>query len=302
MFRSSSSGIEGKCMGTPSHVRAKLCAIALVSGAVLFGLGATASRIQAEEMAASCVDPSEPARSVVSVVRYFDKPRHNSAGESAGEEIVGERATGWFYTSPRLLVTAAHFADDLPTEGWQEAELRQASQDGEPGTKVRVQLRAIAQRQPADDHASGAERNAGLTDDVAILELREPFPDAHVLDIQPEPPATDATVLVLGYPGGRMQAARGTVREVKDPPGKFAGLTFLEVQGNNRLLLNAGTSGAPVLDCRQGRVVAVLNGLLTSPSLPFLPAGRSVIPTAWGNPTNTAVPASTLIAIRSRIP
>jgi hypothetical protein len=122
-------------MGTPSQVRAKLCAIALVSGLVIFSLGATASRIQAEEMVASCVDLSEPARSVVSIVRYFDKPRH----DSAGEEIVGERATGGFYTSPRLLVTAAHFTNDLPTQGRQEAELRQASQDGEPGTTVRVQ-------------------------------------------------------------------------------------------------------------------------------------------------------------------
>jgi hypothetical protein len=285
-------------MGTPSQVRAKFHAIVLVAGPIIFSFGATSSRIQAEEATSSCVDPSEPARSVVSIVRYFDKPRH----DSAGEEIVGQRATAWFYTSPRLLVTAAHFANDFPTEGWQEAELRQASQDGEPGTKVRVQLRAIAQRQPADDHASGAERNAGLTDDVAILELREPFPDAHVLDIQPEPPAVDAAVLVLGYPGGRMQAAHGTVREVRDSSGKYAGLTFLEVQGDNRLLLNAGTSGAPVLDCRQGRVVAVLTGLLTRPPLPFLPASQPVVPTAWGSPTNTAVPASTLTAIRSRIP
>jgi hypothetical protein len=109
-------------------------------------------------------------------------------------------------------------------------------------------------------------------------------------------------VLVLGYPGGRMQAARGTVREIKDPPVRYAGLTFLEVQGDNRLLLNAGTSGAPVLDCRQGRVVAVLNSLLTGPSLPFPPSGQPVVPTAWGSPTNTAMPASILTAIGSRIP
>jgi Trypsin-like peptidase domain len=285
-------------MGTPSQVWVNLCATALVSGLVVSGLGATALRAQAEETAASCVDPSERARSVVSIVRYFDKPQRNAAGE----EIFGERATAWFYTSPRLLVTAAHFARDLSNRDWQEAELRQASQDREPGTRVRVQLRVIAQRLSADDPGSGAERNTPLTDDVAILELREPFPDAHVLDVQLEPPAADATVLVLGYPGGRMEAARGTVREVRDPPRKYAGLTFLEVQGDNRLLLNAGTSGAPVLDCRQGRVIAVLNGLLRGPSLPFLPPERSVVPTPWGSPTNTAVPASTLTAIRSRIP
>src|SRR4051794_37270773 len=190
-------------MDTPSHVRAKLCAIGLALLPVLVGLDATAARSWAQEKVASCVDPSELARSVVSIVRYFNAPRRNAAGE----EIVGERATAWFYTSPRLLVTAAHFAGDLSSYDWQEAELRQASRDGELGTTVRVQLRVVAQGQPADGHASGAERNTALTDDVAILELREPFPNAQVLDVRQEPPAADTTVLVLGYPGGRMQAA-----------------------------------------------------------------------------------------------
>ena len=285
-------------MDTPSHVRAKLCAIGLVLLPVLVGLDATAARSWAQERVASCVDPSEMARSIVSIVRYFNAPRRNAAGE----DIFGERATAWFYASPRLLVTAAHFVGELSPRDWQEAELRQASQDGEPGTMIRVQLRIVAKGWPANDHARGAERNTAPTDDVAILELREPFPNAQVLDVRLEPPAADAAVLVLGYPGGRMQAARGTVREVRDRPGKFAGLTLLEVQGDNRLLLDGGTSGAPVLDCRHGRVVAVLNGLLTGPSLPFLPPERSVVPTPWGSPTNTAVPAATLAAIGSRLP
>jgi hypothetical protein len=284
-------------MDTPSHVRAKLCAIGLVLLPILIGLHATGSRAWAQETVASCVDPSELARSVVSIARYFDKPRHDPGGE-----IFGERATAWFYTSPRFLVTAAHFARDLSTHDWQEAELRQASQDGEPGTTIRVQLRVLARGQPADAQGGGSKRNRALTDDVAILELREPFPNAQVLDVRLEQPAADTTVLVLGYPGGRMQAARGIVREIRDHSGKFAGLTLLEVQGDNRLLLDGGTSGAPVLDCRQGRVVAVLNGLLTGPSLPFLPPERSVVPTPWGSPTNTAVPAATLAAITSRLP
>ena len=49
-----------------------------------------------------------------------------------------------------------------------------------------------------------------------------------------------------------------------------------------------------MLDCREGRVTAVLNGLLTGPSIPFLPPESSVIPTPWGSPTNTAVPATML--------
>jgi V8-like Glu-specific endopeptidase len=285
-------------MDTPSHVRAKLCTIGLVLLPVLVGLDATAARSWAQEKVASCVDPSEMARSVVSIVRYFNAPRRNAAGE----DIFGERATAWFYTSPRLLVTAAHFVRELSPRDWQEAELRQASQDGEPGTTVRVQLRVVAEGRPVNDHARGAERHTAPKEDVAILELREPFPNAQVLDVRLEPLAADATVLVLGYPGGRMQAAHGIIREARDRPAKFAGLTLLEGQGDNRLLLDGGTSGAPVLDCRQGQVIAVLNGLLTGPSLPFLPSGRSVVPTPWGSPTNTAVPAATLAAIKSRLP
>ena len=285
-------------MDTPSHVRAKLCAIGLALLPVLVGLDATAARSWAQEKVASCVDPSELARSVVSIVRYFNAPRRNAAGE----EIFGERATAWFYTSPRFLVTAAHFVRELSPRDWQEAELRQASQDGQPGTTVRVQLRVVAQGQPAEGPVTGADRNTAPKEDVAILELQEPFPNVQVLDVRLEPPTADATVLVLGYPRGRMQAAHGTVREARDRPGKFAGLTLLEVEGDNRLLLDGGTSGAPVLDCRQGHVIAVLNGLLTGPSLPFLPSERSVVPTPWGSPTNTAVPAATLAAITSRLP
>jgi hypothetical protein len=134
------------------------------------------------------------------------------------------------------------------------------------------------------------------------LELREPFSNARVLDVQAELPAINSTVLVLGYPRGRMQAARSIARESRTPTGKFEGLTLLEVQGENRLLLNGGASGAPVLDCRDGRVVGVLNGLLTGPSLPFLPREHSVVPTAWGSPTNTAVPTAALVSIVSRLP
>src|SRR5689334_84400 len=109
-------------MDTPRHVLTKLRAIGFALLPFLMSLDATGSRAWAEDMAASCLNPSELARSVVSIVRYFDQPRHE-----AGGEIVGERATAWFYASPRFLVTAAHFARDLPDHDWAEAELRQTA-------------------------------------------------------------------------------------------------------------------------------------------------------------------------------
>ena len=284
-------------MGTGWQAGAKLCAVTLLLGLVVFGLVGAASQARAHE-AHACVDASELARSVVSISYYFDKP----VRDAAGSEIFGERATAWFYSSPKLLVTAGHFASELTAEGWHDAELWQESLDGEPGTTARIQLRVVAQRQPSNGHARSAVPASKVESDVAILELRDPFPNAQALDIQPEPPAADANVLVLGYPRGRMQAARSTVREIREPAGRFGGLTLLEVQGDNRLLLSAGASGAPVLDCRNGRVVAVLNGLLTGPSLPFLQPSHSAIPTPWGSPTNTAVPAATLAAIGAPLP
>jgi hypothetical protein len=216
-----------------------------------------------------------------------------------GKEIVGERATAWFYTSPRLLVTAAHFASDLSAKAWQEAELTQAAARGRPERTIRVRIRVTDQgRVPGP----GEDSQARSPTDVAILELEDPFPDAQALAVEPTRPAKDNTVLVLGYPDGQMRAARGIVRETDGPADDLAGLALVEVEGSNRLLFNAGASGSPVVDCRKGRVVAVLNGLLTGHSLPFLPQNYSLIPTPWGSPANTAVPASALAALGSATP
>ncbi|MBB3021525.1 hypothetical protein FHR70_004626 [Microvirga lupini] len=282
-------------MGTPLQVRVKLCAIGLALLPMISSPDGIASRAVAEEAEGSCVDPSGFARSVVSISWRFGQPRRDGR-----REIVGERATAWFYPSPRFLVTAAHFASELPADGWQEAELRQAPREGDPDVTVHVQLRVAVQGTVSENGVRGTRKGGDLAEDLAILELQESFPDAQVLDIQPEVPSKDATVLVLGYPRGQMKSARGIVREAGRAAEKYPGLALLEVQGSNRLLLNEGASGAPVIDCRLGRVVAVLNGLLTGPSLPFLPLENSVMPTPWGSPTNTAVPASTLSVIGGR--
>jgi S1-C subfamily serine protease len=62
------------------------------------------------------------------------------------------------------------------------------------------------------------------------------------------------------------------------------------------LLLNTGTSGGPVLDCRQGRVIAMINAVLTIPSTDGA-AERCARPTPVGMPTNTAVPAEAITRI-----
>ena len=99
-------------MGAPWQVRAKLCATGLALLPVIAGLDGAASRVDAQEGGTACVDPAGLARSVVSIVWSFGQARR----DGAGREFVGQRATAWFYTSPRLLVTAAHFASELPAD------------------------------------------------------------------------------------------------------------------------------------------------------------------------------------------
>lgn len=286
-------------MGAPWQVRVTGCAIGLALLPIIVGFDGAHLRAGTRDAGPPCVDPSELARSVVSLVWFFDKARLGDAGR----DVVGQRATAWFYTSPRLLVTANHFAAELP-EGWQDAELRQAGREGKPDRAARVRLRVMAEGAVSERDWQGrrgsVDGRPALAEDIAILELQEPFPNAQILEVEAKSPSTNSTVLIMGYPGGKMQAVLGTVRTADDLVGRYSGLELIEVQGSNRLLLGHGASGAPVLDCRGGRVVAVLNGLLTGPSLPLLPPEHSVIPTPWGSPTNTAVPVSTLVALPDR--
>jgi Trypsin-like peptidase domain len=278
-------------MGSPSQVTVKVCAPALL--ALLF-IGAPKGMLgaQAEEAAPACVDPAPYTRSVVSIAWYFDEARTGSFGN----QWIGSRATAWFYRSPRFLVTAAHFAEDMPTSGWRDAELHQADAEGSLGNTFRTQIRIVSKGEFAQgDRPRALPRPQ--PDDLAILELRDPFPNAHVLDVRPSPPKQGEIVLIPSYPAGKLRFANGMVRNTEDA-SRYAGLSLLEVHGSNRLLLNGGASGAPVLDCREGRVTAILNGLLTGPSIPFLPPESSVLPTPWGSPTNTAVPATMLESIR----
>jgi hypothetical protein len=280
-------------MAIPSPVTVKVCAsalLALLSTGALEGM----ARAEAQEAAPACVDPAPYTRSVVSIAWYFDEARTGSFGS----QWIGSRATAWFYRSPRFLVTAAHFAEELPTAGWRDVELRQADAEGSLGMTFSTQIRIVAKGDFAQgDRTTALSRSRPHAEDLAILELRDPFPNAHVLEIRPSPPAQGEAVLIPSYPAGKLRFANGLVRKTEDAD-KYAGLSLLEVHGSNRLLLNGGASGAPVLDCREGRVTAVLNGLLTGPSIPFLPPESSVIPTPWGSPTNTAVPATMLETLR----
>ncbi len=61
--------------------------------------------------------------------------------------------------------------------------------------------------------------------------------------------------------------------------------------GNDRLVLDHGASGAPVLDC-EGRVVAVVSNIFVK-TMTFMSQAIRVS-TAWGNPNTASVPIAGL--------
>jgi hypothetical protein len=72
---------------------------------------------------------------------------------------------------------------------------------------------------------------------------------------------------------------------------------FELVDGNDRLALDHGASGAPVFDC-QGRIAAVVSNVLTA-TISFIPQPIRVS-TAWGSANVAAVPITVLEAHAGR--
>jgi hypothetical protein len=73
---------------------------------------------------------------------------------------------------------------------------------------------------------------------------------------------------------------------------RFAGMALLEMfDGNDRLVLDHGASGAPILDC-EGRVVAVVSTLITQ-TISFASSPVRVS-TAWQMPNVVSIPIDVL--------
>jgi S1-C subfamily serine protease len=217
---------------------------------------------------AACVDPAQLAHSTVSIARYFDDVER---GERP--DLIGIKGTGWFL-STTMIVTAAHVAEamKLSIQDWKPLEI-------------------------ADDHgsqfvAARVERMAGgQAEKLAVIELQRTVFATSTLKIRREPLVPEDQVMTLFYPEGLPHFVRG--RFVQFGAGKgLAGTALLEMyEGDNRLVIDHGASGAPVVDC-DGRVVAVISNVFTQ-SLQW--ASRQIrISTAWGTPNVVSVPVQAL--------
>ena len=224
-------------------------------------LGALSTSVQAE-----CVDPSTLVRSTASITRYFDEGEQKTGS-------LGIRGTAWFL-SPTSLVTAEHVATAmrLSDQDWKQVELL----EGENKKSIAVRILRTA--------GSSAEK-------ISILELRAAHAGAQVLPVRMESAVAEERVVSLAYPGNRLRFAAGRFVRYGDSD-RVAGTALLEMyDADDRLVLDHGASGAPILDC-QGRVIAVVSNLFTQTvQSPF----RAIrVSTAWGQPNVVSVPIQVL--------
>jgi hypothetical protein len=217
---------------------------------------------------AACVDPAALVRSTVSITREFDAEERRAA-----PAVLGIRGTGWFL-SPRLVVTAAHVAEamHLSAQDWKDLALGQ----GESETAIPSRIVRLA---------------GVLAEKMAVLELKAPFPSAAALPIRKGPLVPEERLLSLAYPNGELRVASGRFAHY-GTEGGLAGAALIEMHdGNDRLVLDHGASGAPVLDCG-GRVVAVVSTLITQTI--NLPTGGVRVSTPWQTPNVVSIPAEVL--------
>ena len=228
--------------------------------------------LAAAPAAAQCIDPATLGPSIASITRRFD-----AADRDVPAGLAGVAGTGWFL-SPTTLVTVEHVAEamKLSRDTWHSITIG----TGSDTQSVPARIRHLA--------GDGAER-------IAVLEFATAFAGARSLTLRMEPLAPDERVVSLGFPGRRLRIAGGRFVRYGDADrgdARVAGAALLEMyDGNDRLVLDHGASGAPVLDCA-GRVVAVVSNVYVRTMR--LASEELRITTAWGSANVVSVPVPVL--------
>jgi Trypsin-like peptidase domain len=217
----------------------------------------------------TCIDSALLAHSTVGITRYFD-----DAERAAQPNLLGIQGTGWF-RSPTIIVTIEHVvtAMGLSTEDWKILTI----QDGADSHSISVRIQRVA--------GAGAEK-------LAVLELQTAVSTARSVPIRLSPLVPDDRIVTLAYPNRQPRSVTGRFVQYATE-GRLAGTGLLEMyEGNNRLVIDHGASGAPVFDC-EGRIAAVISTVITQ--IFRTPFGEQRISTAWGTPNVVSVPIRELM-------
>jgi hypothetical protein len=217
----------------------------------------------------ACVDFELLKHSAVSITRYFD-----DVERTAHADLAGIRGTGWFQ-SPTTIVTIEHVATamGLSTQDWKPMDIKG---DGD-SQLISARIKRWVE---------------GGTEKLAVLELQAAISTARSVEIRMAPLVADDRVVTLAYANQSPRFVSG--RFVKyHTDGRLEGAALLEMyEGDNRLAIDHGASGAPVFDC-EGQVAAVISNVITQTlSTPF---GQRRISTAWGSPNVVSVPVQKLM-------
>jgi hypothetical protein len=127
----------------------------------------------------------------------------------------------------------------------------------------------------------------GAGEKLVLLELQSPVPSARTVIFRSSPLEADERLMAIAYPRSDLKPVSGRfVRYATDAP--LAGAALLEMyDGDDRLAIDHGASGAPVFDC-EGRVAAVISTVISQKlSSPF---GGLRVSTPWGTPNVLSVP------------
>src|SRR4051812_12805797 len=189
---------------------------------------------------AACVDTSMPVHSAVSIERSFDDEE-----KTADPDLLGIQGTGWFLSASSLL-TAAHVVEamHLSQQHWKQIAIR------DDGRTLSIPVRI--------------RRTAGsYSEKIAVLEMATSFPGAKLPPTRTEPLAPDKPVMSHVYTSTKRGPRFAPGRFVQYGHDKLAGTALFELyDGHDRLVIDYGASGVPVLDC-QGRAVAVVSNAMT---------------------------------------
>jgi len=228
-----------------------------------------------------CIDKESSAQSVAAITRYsrlYDDPNIVTVFGIEGGSI-------WFLKDDEP-VLALHVAKSLglSNKEWTPVEIYQNEPEAKIHRHQRIRARLLR------------TITWGL-DGLAVLKLEQPFQGARPLTIRTEPLTPGEKILTPAYPGGFLQLTTGYFLGLDlalTSESKEASYA-IEIEGD-RLALDSGASGAPVLDCR-GRVVAAVSAQV------YLVSDTGLVEaTLQGQQTNIAIPATVLLDVYAELP
>ena len=236
---------------------------------------------RAEFISEKCIDKESSAQSVAAITRYshlYDDPQVVTVFGIQGGSI-------WFLRDDEP-VLALHVAKSLGLSNreWTPVEIYQNEPDAKIHRHQRIRARLLR------------TITWGL-DGLAVLKLEEPFRGARPLVIRAEPLKPGEKIITPAYPGGLLELTTGYFLGIDlalSSESKEASYA-IEIDGN-RLALDSGASGAPVLDCA-GRVVAAVSAQVYLVSEDGL-----VEATLRGQQTNIAIPVTILSDSYAKLP